>query len=570
MKLIKKSLIITSALALAIIASGCTKKSKLVSDGYVSKLPTVTKLNTLEKKGEVIASSYTVLNNRFIQYKSEKEEIILYDYMQQKEVFKSTENITSINLDSDNVAFIITYDNGDKEVRLTNSQVLVERGSYITLSLSSIKSTYTYKQSNYKEIFISTQVHTAGKYDVKYYKIAFRGVKNAEKKIVCDNDPNNYVVTEVAEADVRSYKGGDNVISDNKSYSYNNSGNRIVFYNSSNNKALLQMNYASDYTASIILNNTYGFGLVQLSKSAVMGEYDVQVNDEKYFVLTYKVDLEKGTYEKLDNFNYFIRNCTSSNVKDNITVFNAYAINSRIGYAGKNIVLDKNLKVVQDSAKYAYATSYTNLGNGNYVSLSSGLIYLTDSKGIIKKMFSGNSYYIFEDAKVISIILGNKITFIDFKGNYITDEVISANNNYITKVSGNKLFYTSVKDSKNHLITFGDKKIEKDEEIEYSLNSAQTSISNISSANEKAIYNSYDKGYYYKAEKHDNNGDTLYDDFTLTFYDRDDVEFGTIEKIYATSYRYIYTDDEGMTCHYFIAFKDNDATTTAIQFYEVK
>lgn len=570
MKLVKKSLLVASTLALGLTITGCSKKSSMMTKSNTYKFGTNYSLNNLEKKFSETVKSVNYASSRFIRYTNTNDETVFYDFVMDKVVFKTSEKVISIYPYLDNTALLITYDDEKqtKEVVMTNGKVLVERGEYLGINVYSTRETYSYKEKNYKEFYAVINKHQAGEYTLDYYKVTIKGIKNSDKDLIMDKNPDGYEIVSATADEIKKYKAGDNVLADNDSYSYGANGNYINFYNQGSRKTKVQLSKSSSASYKIYMNESTGKALVQFRESTSNTNYDISIGGNKYLLDTYLVDTKAGTYKKLDNFKYYFFGDQESSydVAGGTIVYNVgYIVDNMVPYY-INIFFDGDYKVSQDDQTYAYGTSYRDLGTGYYLTIFNGANYLTDKSGKIKKIFKGNVTYL-KDAKVIALNYNNKLSFIDFKGNYITEDYIAVSGTP-TAINGKTLYYTAVDGSK-HVIDFENSKLIRNEEVEYTLGSASTDITSASNAVELRMYNSANNDYFYFIDLIDNNGDNYKEAFTLTFYDKDVKEIGKIENVISSDYTSTY-NSEGKDCNFYFVYEYNDDVDTyKIAVYEL-
>ncbi len=551
MKIVKKSLLVATTLALGLAMTGC-KKNTLLKDINVSKLST----NDVSYKNlnQVFNQSVKdyVVRDSFITYITENDETVFYNYILEKELFRTTEEIDYITTYNHGKVLYIRYDDTDRteEYRTIDGDVLVERGKYFLLSDISIKSEYPSKADAYYEETFKLKSKKVGEEVVtKYYKLTTKAAKNADKRLV---ETGEFTLTEIAEKDAQIYNDGDDYLVDGESYSYNITSDGVIFYNYDSHKATLTLEKDNATTAKVFMFKEKA--IVQLIKNVNgMGKYNLFYNNNYYLIDTFTCDAKKGTYERLENFDYYIGNVNSSaKLSHQLLLYNAGLIVDNKVVAYNDICLNSCFKVIQDDQMMFYATYCTDLGNGNYIASSGTNVLLTNSDGKIKKVFNGN-YRILPGGKVILIYNNGKMTFIDYNGNYIVDDVYSVTDYEV--IDYNTLFYINALDSTYHVIKFEKAKILSDEEVDYKVLGAG-GFDSYTELNTMARYLEQ-SNFYYTAKYNDDNGDLTFDNASLTFYSIDDTEIGKINSITELDFRY-QTDKDGVSSIFYFAAKETD------------
>ena len=561
MKIVKKSLIITSALALGLLVAGCGKKSVVINKNNtytMSNLTRYEKVNDFANKLNIRVKKHSLLNNsRMVWYVTTNDESVIYDIMSDKVIYKTFDKILSISQYLDSDVFMISFDDGDNSRMLiaSNGTVLAEKDNYANISALSISLKENEKKNNFTEktFYVLTKKNGESS-KVKFYKLIKAGVKDYKGKLIEDISL-NYTLTEITEEEARKYKKGDLYPKSEYSFDYDDSGSELQFYDETSNRVVLTMNYGTSDKKVLILKDK---ALVQLYKETTSKDnYDVTYRDEYYNIETYIVDLKNASYKKVDKFNYFIGESGISEVYDEndneypkyYILTNAGLIEDRVVSNRLDIAIDNNIKVVQKDQKLVYeGTYFYDLGNGNYVTEESGITYLTDKNGSIKKVFDGYSRVLYE-SKLIMIYDSysySEIKFIDFKGNYISDKNI--NTRGVTIVSDKEVYYKDAADpTKRHLLKLDNKAIVSDEIVDYEIYASTTisSVTSISSEKDR-YYSTYN--FYCTAKPVDNNSDDVYDTFDVTYYTIDGNQLGQTSKvsslvvrnIHDYDYRYLY------------------------------
>lgn len=501
MKIVKKSLIITSALALGLLVAGCGKKSVVINKNNTytkSNLTRYDKVNDFANKLNIRVKKHSLLNNsRMVWYVTTNDESVIYDIMSDKVIYKTFDKILSISQYLNNDLFMISFDDGDYSRMLiaSNGTVLAEKDNYANISALYISEKENEKKNNFTEktFYVLTKKNGESS-KVKFYKLIKAGVKDYKGKLIEDISL-NYTLTEITEEEARKYKKGDLYPKSEYSFDYDDSGSELQFYDETSNRVVLTMNYGTSDKKVLILKDK---ALVQLYKETTSKDnYDVTYRDEYYNIETYIVDLKNASYKKADKFNYFIGESGISEVYDGndneypkyYILANAGLIEDRVVSNRLDIAIDNNIKVVQKDQKLVYEGSYFyDLGNGNYITEESGITYLTDKNGSIKKVFNGYSRVLYE-SKLVMIYDSysySEIKFIDFKGNYISDKNI--NTNGVTIVSDKEVYYKDAADStKRHLLKLDNKAIVSDEIVDYEIYNSTTISSATSISSEKIV-----------------------------------------------------------------------------------
>ena len=569
MKLFKKALIVASTLSLGLTLAGCSR-SKVIDNAYIRKIEyTEKQYNNLSKLFDSEIKTYTIKNNRFLYITTKTSEVYLYDFIYDKVVFKTSEDVSSVYVYNSDTVMLITYNDEKKtkELRLTNGEVLIERGDYITLNSYDIKTDTIRKEKEYKKLYFATEKNTPGSRELNYYELTFKGIKNSEKEIVIDNNPENYTIKKVSAEEARKFDVGEEYTVDGTYYSYTTISGNLVFYNTTSGKVVAEFNTGSTYN-KILYNSSTMKAIIQTRRTANSNKYDIRIGTSYYYLDTYFVNAKTGEYELVDNFKYYLYDCSSSSLSGNIVCYGAYEIIDNTIACKTNILINKSFKVVEESTNKAFGTSYYNLGNGNYLTYYDNRTFIVNANGDIKKVFNG-SYTIIEDAKAIAITNNNKLTFIDFKGKYITDDVFEITSNSLQTVNGNSVFYQNAKDQKNHLVTFKNGKLISNEEVDYTVTSYSNNITSVTMSLADNYYNNYNYKCFYRLTLNDRNTDGYYDEFKMNFYKNDGAVIGGTDNATKSTYLANKTDDLGDNCDYIILEK-TDGITNGIMVYKLK
>ncbi|MCR5308332.1 MAG: hypothetical protein K6E24_05000 [bacterium] len=358
MKIVKKSLLVATTLALGLAMTGC-KKNTLLKDINVSKLSTNdVSYKNLNQVFNQSVKHYDVRDS-FITYITENDETVFYNYILEKELFRTTEKIDYITTYNHGKVLYIRYDDTDRteEYRTIDGDVLVERGKYFLLSDISIKTEYPSKADAYYEETFKLKSKKVGEEVVtKYYKLTTKAAKNANKRLV---ETGEFTLTEIAEKDAQIYNDGDAYLVDGESYSYNITSDGVIFYNYDSHKATLTLEKDDTTTAKVFMFKEKA--IVQLIKNVNgMGKYNLFYNNNYYLIDTFACDAKKGTYERLENFDYYIGNVNSSTkLSHQLLLYSAGLIVDNKVVAYNDICLNSSFKVIQDDQMMFYATYCT-------------------------------------------------------------------------------------------------------------------------------------------------------------------------------------------------------------------
>lgn len=561
MKIVKKSLLLASTLALALAVTGCQKNNLLkgVKPQRLGVAPTQISKSTLKGSFEEVRY-YNTLGSRYIKYTTAQGKTAVYDYKAEKEVFSTEENVNTIYLYSE-VILLINYSDGTQEMRFIDGTSIYEKAKYDNIYAGNLETKYSFKLDNYEEIIAYTYNDEPGKdIEFTYYSIVYKGKKNENKKIV--QDYSSFTITKISADDVKKYHAGDTAIEDGSYYSSNVMGDTIVYFNTLSNKPIVGIDFDGGYKTVISKDKA----ILQIqTQTNYDGNYTVTDGNSYYNVDTYLINLKNGTYKRLNNFNYFLKNTTYTSFTDNYYCFrNAGKIE------GKEIICYNDITVsikdgkINDNQKYVCSTSFIDLQNGNYLSYYNGMVFITNKNGEIKKEFEGYST-VFPKGKVIVISNGNKYRFIDFKGNYITDKAITATSKY--DISLDTMYYKAV-DGVSHVITFADGKIATDDEVLYTVRSGYVDIDDIRSN----VFYVEKSNFYFEAKDVvvDSYGDTT--SCTLEFRQLDShALIQTIEGITSWSYSASISDDNMDARYYFTAGPVSEMTNSyTLSIYELE
>lgn len=572
MKILKKSLLVVSTLALGLAISGCSK-GNVVSNAYKIKVNAkVSEYESMNRIADLEVKNYSFIYDngyeRFIKYTTTDGATVVYDFIYNKEIFKTTEGVSTIYCYQDGTVLLITYTDGTKEMRMTNGEVLIQKGEYTSLNSYNAHYEDKVKGKEYSILYFVTEANTVGNREVNYYKLTWFGKKNSKKQTVIDDDSDSYKLEKVSADDVKIYKTGDTYFDEDNYYYYATTSQSIIFYGNKTNNVKVRLNYGG-YGMNVRVLNNYSSNkaLVQLAKSTSgTAKYDVKYSSSYYMLDTYLVDAKKGTYERLENFNYYITSSTLTTIGKVAVARDMYKIKDSVVYDEVNVLFDGNFNVLEDSSKYAYSSTYTDLGNGNYLTTYNSKTYLTNSEGKIKKIFDGN-FLVVPKEKIVVLYTGSKITFIDYNGKYIIDDVI--NGGSVNLISDNEIYYTNNIDGESHIITINKKKIGDDRLAGYTIADYDTSIQSVYYASEMIRYNNYYNRYFYRLTLNDSDNNGTMDCFSARFVTYSGLELGMTDNVNYFKLIDADFDANGDDCEMYFAVQ-NLGSTYKIQIYEIK
>ena len=538
MKMLKKTLILASTLALGFTLAGCSKKNVLMNKEYIYKdyANAEKQVKTMDTIVELEVISYRRIGERYIWAITKNKETVIYDLLLKKELYKTNDRATTISGNIDYNIFTITFEDGSKTIIASNGQTLVNKGNFLFLSVGEISRTSSYKLDNYSETkfyIYSTDESLAEQ--TKYYSLVIPGVKNEKKKIVKDDDTANYTISEIAEADVKKYNMGDAYpVAGNYYYKSVSSSNVISFYNSGSKEIVFTLDINGTFTNYKVLISG-DKALVQIARSCdeYATNYDVIVGS-KYYVDTYKIDLKNKSMSKVTNFKYYIANASEEDLGNQTILFDTYEIIDKNAIIPITIVLDKDFNVVQTDQKYCYANyGYYDLKNGYYLAEGNDTIYICDKSGYIVKVFDGG-YDFIPGTKLIAIDNYDRLSFIDYKGNYVTDDVYDTDGTYYVLPDGT-IYYEDSKESKSHVISFENDTIKEVADVDYSYY-YDTEVG-YDEMEEKQRYYHY-TSFYITGVQNDVDSDDTMDNMTISIFNFDGEKIGDIENI--TNYKLDY------------------------------
>lgn len=568
MKIVKKSLIVASTLALGLVMTGCNKKNVNINKDNIIKTSSFSPIKSAYNQRTVRVKSYSKLSERFVQYKTVNDETVVYDVITNKEIYTTSDKVYSISLSIEKNLLSITFDDevGSRMVVSTNGKTLVEKGNYSNLVIKEFKTIEKNKKDNFEEIIFGIVTKKATEDSVaKFYKLTTLGVKNYKGKLITDIT-NNYTIEEITEKDVIEYKKGDLFPKNEKDYSYNINGNNITFYEMGSKKVVANIKAQGYQKFVFVLKDK---ALVQLiNQTDNKDNYDASVAAAACFnITTYEVDLKSGSYKEIKNFKYMF---TSNNIDSIFTseeddypkyyyINNAVEIKNKTMYKVVNICIDNNAKVVLDNQKYVYNDNsyYYDLGNGNYLKSGYPYVYLTDKNGIIKKAFYG-SLRVLLDAKVFALYNSSngELFLVDFKGNYVIDQPIKYSGS-IYYVDNTHFYYTSV-DNKNHLVTLDNGKMESDVVVDYVVRTnSSISMTSTVPADTDRYYST--SNFYFTASIKDINGDNVKDCYDLTYYKLDGEKLYELNGITSMTYS-TFTNVDGRTSYMLLSVSDRQTS----------
>lgn len=534
MKMLKKALLLTSTLALGFTLAGCSKKNVLLEKGniyddYNEPYKQVKSLNTITEL-EVI--SHKRLNDRYFWAITKNKETIIYDLYLNKEVFKTSDRATVVTGTIGYNIFTITFEDGSKAIVASNGQTLVNKAKFVYLTTGEVSHTYDSKLEKFEETkFYINSVNESLEEQTKFYSLVIPGVKDENKKIVKDEDTSKYTITEINENDVKKSKIGDIFPEANDKYYryyYTTYDNKLSFYNSGNTEIICSLdikNIYTDYTVIILKDKA----LVQVARSAGDNgvNYDVIVNGSKYYLDTFIVNLKNRTIDRVLNFNYYIADSSHSTLNKGVCLYDVYEIIDGNTFTQTDIALDNNFNVIQTDQRYSYDnTEYYDLKNGYYVCNGDSKTYLCDKSGYIVKVFDGDLSFVY-NSKIIGVVNNDALTFIDYKGNYITDDVYETNGDMIFLDNGS-VYYCDEIPGKPHVITFENNMVKDVVDVDYEYE--YTLTTNCLDINANTRY--YNNGsFYFTGVQNDVDSDDSADNMTISIYNYNDEMIGDIKDI---------------------------------------
>ena len=98
MKIVKKSLIVASTLALGLVMTGCNKKNVNINKDNIIKTSSFSPVKSAYNQRTVRVKSYSKLSERFVQYKTVNDETVVYDVITNKEIYTTSDKVASISL----------------------------------------------------------------------------------------------------------------------------------------------------------------------------------------------------------------------------------------------------------------------------------------------------------------------------------------------------------------------------------------------------------------------------------------------------------------------------------------
>lgn len=567
MKLLKKTLIIASTLALGFTLGGCGKKSAAVNKRYIYKDKANNEYKNVTNQLSVRVKSYSRLTNRLYYYVTTNDETIIYDALCNKEIYRTTDKVSSISRYINDRVLVVTFDDdhNSKLVVATDGTILAEKGNYYTLRIRSLKEELDRKKSNYRETIFGIYTKKIGE-DAKasFYKLTTLGVKSAVSGRMIE-DPNiSYKLESITEKDATFLKKGDTFPKSEKNYDYDIDNGEISFYDDDTNRVIASIKTTAEYKEVFMFKDK---ALVQVAnETGASDNYDIAFGESFLNVKTYKVDLKSGNYKEIKSKYYLISAYTNEIYTDfnqenfeYLAFHDVFEIKNKTIGAISEICMDNNLNVVQASTTLDFdSTTYYDLNNGYYATTNGSYLRLVDKNGNIKKMFTGTARVLY-DSKLIMLYDGSvdELKFLDFKGNYVSEKNLKYVN-YIQYVSDTQIYYTDADDLKLHLITLGDGKIVKNEAVDYTVNSGSSVRVTTADKDGKNIFYSTNE-YYFTAKGIDNDNDEVFDSYTITYYSTDGKQFATDSKLLTTNL-YSTTYFDGYTCYISVNTKDKVTT----------
>lgn len=575
MKVFKKTLILASTLALGFTLAGCSKKNVLIEKKYnIGSLNNYeyTKYSNLEKTFEMNVKSFTRIYDNLVWYETTANEFVIYDADARKEIFKTTDKIRSVTQYLSGRIIRIDYDDADnnQELIATNGDVFAIKGKYKKLSASYIVEETKNKNGIYSETIVRINVQAIdGNLEKTYKKLIAPQATNEKGKFEGkDYDKTHISFESVNESDLIKFKKGEKYTYEDDYYyvTFNNKNIKIIDKETRN--AMFELSYDVDKASAIVTNNKVLLQLID--KTTSESNYDIICDGEKYRVDTYEISLKDYSYKKIDNFEYFLLHSDIRKQDKGALVLYALRVSGNYAYDSIDLVVDDNLKVIQDSRDYIYdEEGYVDLENGYYLEDDgNGYVYFTDKNGIIKKAFTGYSTIISKGGVIILEYDGeNRFAILDFKGNVISDKTYTYSSLSGTFL-GNDLVYTDNITRKNHVMKFENGALVSNEEIDYSYYRSYANTFDVDSISTNTRY--IEGRTYLTAEKVDTNGDNAYDSITCTFFDEATGEEFNEKIVNAKSIRlYNATDLDGIYKKFFYVRSNVEAESYTIAIYKL-
>ena len=529
MKMFKKTLLLTTTLALSFTLAGCKKASGVNSNWLdkVKKWDTIEKFTDLEESGSVVVKSYNRINNRILWYVTTDDKYVIYDLFEDSIILETVDKITNVSQTyNDQNAFItVTYTDSDSNVTQQvlgiNGEVILKKDRYVNLSRELVHSVYNNKVDNYEDAYFRFTYRVFGEEDLKveFYKLSYKGVKNSKKVIIKDLSQSGVTYAKASQADCLTYKQGDKVISDGKSYAATTASGQVSIVNSITQETIYNFNVTYSNYKVLFFNDK---ALVQFVSSVSGSQTNnvIEVGSDKYVIETYKVDLKTKKCELVTDFDYYIVQSTGNTGDNCLALRNVGVITNGKVLQYTTLLLGDNFKVECDSNKYYYTSSFYDLGNGKLIAYdyASNLAYLTDKNGKIIKVFEGK-IDVYKDSKVIMINNNNILRFIDFNGEYVNDESYETYGPVVIK--DGVLWYSEQLTNQRILLKFNDKGITK-EVVDYRVSTDYTPInaSNLNMSEEDYEYVYYGRAYY-TLTLNNTDSDPDIENFDVHFYDID-------------------------------------------------
>ena len=564
MKLLKKTLIIASTLALGLTLAGCGKKSVTVNERYVYKNKETKELSNVTNRLTIRVKGYRRINNRIYLYQTTNDETIIFDVVCNKEIYRTSDKVIDTNIYLNSSVIVLTFDD-DHNSRVavaTNGTILAEKGNYYSLNIRSLNEKLSRKKNNYRETIFAVLTKKIGEDSkVSFYKLTTMGVKSAATNRLFEDVSLDYKLESITEKEATTYKKGDSFPNSEKDYDYDINTDNIVFYDDDTNRVLVDIKTSADADTKEV----YMFkdkALVQVVEATTANDnYDFASGDYYFNYKTYKVDLKKGTYKEI-KFKYLIAYASTNRIyteynQDDFKYmgfYDACLIKDKNLSNITNICIDNNLNVVQDDQNLSiYNTTYYDLNNGNYALLTGGYLNLTDKNGKIKKMFKGYGRVCYDSKLIVLYDSTNyEIKFLDFKGNYVGETLKYTN--YISFISDRTFYYTDPVDGKYHLVTLDNGNVTSNVAVDYTVSSGSSATVTTADKDGKNI-NYSSSNYYFTAQKVDEDGDELYDSFNLNLYSASGKQIASDTKLLSTNL-YSSTNVDGYGCFVQVSTKD--------------
>lgn len=542
MKLLKKTLILTSTLALGLTLVGCGKKSVAVNERYIYEYKGTKELSKVTNQLTMRVKGYSRINNRIYLYQTTNDETVIFDVLCNKEIYRTTDKVSDARVYLNGNVVVLTFDD-DHSSRMavaTNGTILAEKGNYYSLNVSLVDEKLDRKKNKYRETIFAVLTKKIGEDSiVNFYKVTKIGVKSEATSRLMEDLSLDYKLVKITEQEAATYKKGDEYPKSKKNYSYEVNTNNIVFYDGNTSKILVEIKSSASERKVFMFKDKALVQVVEYTTSS--DNYDFSSGDSYYNYKTYKVDLKSGTYKEI-KFDYLVAYASTYRIyteygQDDFKYMgfaDACLIKDKNLSNLTNICLDNNLKVVQDDQNLSiYSTTYYDLNNGSYAILNGGYVSFTDKKGKIKKMFKGYGKLCYGSKLIVIYDSTNyEIKFLDFKGNYVGETIKYSN--YISFISDKEFYYTDPVDGKYHLVTLDNGNVVSNVVVDYTVSSGSAATITTADKDGKNIFYS-SSNYYFTAKKVDEDSDLVYDNFTLNLYSASGKQVLTDSKLLSYS-----------------------------------